>query len=60
MALCSAVTYHPSTDECKGSQLGDKCNEPEKRLARIEDSASLNKAKQAIGDSGKEYWTALR
>ena len=60
MALCSSVTYYPSTEECKGNQLGDKCNEPGKRLARIEDSTSLNKAKQAIGNNGKEYWTALR
>ncbi len=59
LSRCSSVTYHPSSDTCKGSQLENKCEESGERLARINDSASLEKVKQAItGD--EKYWTALR
>ncbi|KAJ7389150.1 hypothetical protein OS493_033236 [Desmophyllum pertusum] len=57
-----SVTYHPSTDTCKGSQLENKCDNPGEQLARIKDSAGLDKAKLAIVivNGALEYWTSLR
>ena len=57
---CASVTYHLSNDECKGSNLDNKCKGTGEQLARITDLASLDIAKQAITNQGIKYWTGLR
>ena len=57
---CASITYHLSSDDCKGSDLDSKCKGTGEQLARITDLASLNKAKQAITNPGIKYWTGLR
>ena len=57
---CASVTYHLSNDDCKGSDLDNKCKGTGEQLARIKDLASLENAEQAVTDHETKYWTGLR
>ncbi|XP_027039602.1 adhesion G-protein coupled receptor D1-like [Pocillopora damicornis] len=61
LCQCSTLTYRPSSNRCKGKELGEKnhckCNENE-RLGRIKGLANLQEIKNSINDSDS-YWIGL-